>query len=153
MKSNIVNIDWIDKSDRCAIVPGYINSKKAGRLKELFKAKGNCYFTSGIAYSLIDFIYRAVIQLKIKDKKLIFSRGAVKINGKSVLHSLGIRELNWDVGVSIRIPQKLNYNKKIRLIVDDKEHELRLMEIIVLSGLLHIAYPRKSSKLRMDQRY
>ena len=90
------------------------------------------------------------MQLNLKDKKLIFSRGAVKINNKSVFHATAIRELDWDTGISIKIPHRLKYNNKIIIIFDNKEYHLRLMEIIVLSALLHIAFPRKASKWCTD---
>jgi hypothetical protein len=146
----IVHINRINKASKAAIVPGYNKKKKIKKLKELSKTKGNCQFTSNIAHGLIDFIYRAVIQLKIKDKKLIFSRGAVKINGISTLHATAIHELDWDVGTSIRIPYKLNYNNTIKVNIDDIDYKLRLMEVIVLSALLHLAYPAKNVKWRSD---
>jgi hypothetical protein len=148
--SKIVHLNRIEKASRCAIVPGYYNKKKTRKLKELSKLKGNCLFSSNIAHGLIDFIYRAVVQLKLKDKKLIFSRGAVKINEMPVLHATAIYELDWDVGTSIRIPYKLNYNNTIKLTIDNSEYKLRLMEIIVLSALLHIAYPAKKTKWCSD---
>jgi hypothetical protein len=149
-KTNVVSINRIDETDTFALVPGYKNKKKVRKIKELKNSKGNCYFTNGISRNLINFIFRAVTQLKIKDKKLIFSRGAVKINGKSVIHAAGLRVLDWDAGISIRIPHKLNYNKKISLLVDDIEYNIRLMETITLSTLLRIAFPRKTSKWYTD---
>jgi hypothetical protein len=144
-KSNVVNINRIDKSEQYALIPGYANYKKTRKLKSLLKSKGNCHFSSGISHNLIDFIYRAVVQLKLKDKKLLFSRGAVKIKGRSVLHAAGIRELDWDVGISIRIPNKLNYKSITKINIDNTEFKIRIMEIIVLSALLHIANPEKPS--------
>jgi hypothetical protein len=144
--SKIVRLNRINETSRYAIIPGYNNKKRTRKLKELSKSKGNCLFSSNIARGLIDFIYRAVMQLKIKDKKLIFSRGAVKINKMPVLNATAIQELEWDVGTSIRIPYKLNYNNKIKIDIDGMIYELRLMEIIVLSTLLHIAYPLKKTK-------
>lgn len=146
----IVHLNHIDKSNMAAIVPGYISKKKTRKLKELPKTKGNCLFTSGISHGLIDFIYRAVVQLKLKNKKLIFSRGAVKINNMSVLHATATRELDWDVGMSIRIPYKLHYNNTVKMNIDNTEYKLRVMEIIVLSTLLHIAYPAKKIKWCSD---
>lgn len=148
MKSSdlkIVPINWVDKTERSALIPGHEGSRKIRRLKELKKVKGNCYFTHGISKDLIDFIYRAVTKLDLKDKKLLFSRGAVKKKGRSVLNAVGICELNWDTGISIRIPQKLNYSRTIRILVDNKEYSPSLMEIIVLTGLLHLARPGKNS--------
>jgi hypothetical protein len=146
----IVRLNRINKASRCAIIPGYNNKKKTKKLKELSKSKGNCLFSSNIAHGLIDFIYRAVVQLRIKDKKLIFSKGAVKINKMSVLHATAIHELDWDVGTSIRIPYKLNYNNTIIINIDGMIYKLRLMEIIVLSALIHITYPLKTAKWCSD---
>jgi hypothetical protein len=145
--SNIIKINWInDKSFHSALVPGYSGKKKTRKLKELSKSKGNCFFSTGISHDLIDFIYRAVVSLKLKNKKLIFSKGAVKINERSVLNAVAVRELDWDVGLSIRIPHKLNHNKKIVLLIDDKHYSFKIMDVIVLSALLRIAYPNKTVK-------
>ncbi len=142
----IVPIDWIDESEQFALIPGHINNKKIRRIKELKKAKGNCSFAHGVSKNLIDFIYRAVTRLGLKNKKFLFSRGAVKRNNRSIINAVGISELDWDVGISMRIPRSLNYNHRIRLLVDKEERHLRLMEIIVLSALLHISYPKKNAQ-------
>jgi hypothetical protein len=147
----IISINKIDIKDNHALVPGYQNKKKVRKLKEFSKSKGKCIFTNGISRSLIDFIYRSVLQLNLKDKKLIFSRGSVKINDKPVLNAAGIRELDWDAGISIRIPQKLNQNKIIKLNVDGTDCELNIQKIIVLSALLRIAFPAKASKWYTDK--
>ncbi|MFH0975375.1 MAG: hypothetical protein V1874_06295 [Spirochaetota bacterium] len=150
--SNIIKINWInDKSFHSALVPGYSGKKKTRKLKEFSKSKGNCFFSNGISHGLIDFVYRAVINLKLKDKKLIFSKGAVKINGISALNAVAVRELDWDVGISIRIPHKLNHNKKIVLLIDDKHYTFKVMEIIVLAALLRIVYPKKALKWCSDK--
>ena len=144
--NKIININWIDDSDRCALIPGYQNYRKIRRLKELKKAKGNCYFSSGISHKLIDFIYRSVKKLGIHDRNLFFSKGAVKAKNMNILNSVKIEELDWDVGISVIIPYRLNYNRKISLLVENNACEVRLMEIIVLIGLLSIAYQKKSAK-------
>ena len=150
IKSNIVNINHINESNSCAIVPGYNNRKKNKKLKQLPKSKGNCFFSSGVSYNLINFIYRAVVHLGLKNKKFIFSRGAVKKNNISVVHAVGVRELDWDVGISIRIPHKLNYNDITRLLIGNEEHELKIMELIILSALLRFSYPNKKIKWYSD---
>ncbi|MBN2403204.1 MAG: hypothetical protein JXN64_12490 [Spirochaetes bacterium] len=143
--NKIVSLNEIEKTSRAAIIPAYSNKKKTGKLKELSKSKGNCLFTRGISHSLMNFIYRAVVQLKLKDKKLIFSKGAVKINNISVINATASRELDWDVGISIRIPYNLKYNDTIKLNINNSEYKFKIMELIVLSALLHIAYPSKKS--------
>ncbi|MBN2038807.1 MAG: hypothetical protein JW864_02125 [Spirochaetes bacterium] len=144
--SKLISINRIDKTDSFALIPGYQNKKKVRKLKEIRKSKNNCYFAGNISHSLIDFIYRAVLKLNLKDKKLIFSRGAVKINNRSVFHATAIRELDWDAGISIKIPHRLKYSNKIKIQYNNKEEHLGLMEVIVLSALLHIAFPSKPSK-------
>ena len=67
-----------------------------------------------------------------------------------MIHAAGVRALDWDAGISIRIPHKLKYDKKISLLVDDIEYKIRLMETITLSALLRIAFPRKTSKWYTD---
>jgi hypothetical protein len=145
-KPNIIDINRIDRVSRCALIPGYSNKKKVRKIKDLTKSRGNCLFTSGISHSMIDFIYRAIVKLRLKDKKFIFSRGAVKINGISVINAISIKKLDWDVGISMRIPHRLKYDYKIQITVENEEHELRLMELIVLSSLLRMTYPGKKSE-------
>ncbi|MCP4130165.1 MAG: hypothetical protein GY754_04205 [bacterium] len=144
--TNVVAINWIDKAERWILVPGYANNKRIRRIKELSKVKENCYFTTGVAKKLIDFIYRSVIKLGLGEITLIFSRGAVKRYNRSVHNAVDICELDWDVGTSLIIPRTLKYGKTIQLLVDNEEHTLRLMEIIVLRGLLQVARPKKSSE-------
>ncbi len=148
--SKIVPINWIEKSEQYALIPGHVKAKKIRRVKALKNSKGNCFFTSGISKFLVDFIYRAVIKLELKDKIFLFSKGAVKQHGKSVFNAVGISHLDWDVGISIRIPHKLNYNYSISLFIKNKEHKIRLMELFVLSALLHIAFPKKNSSWCSD---
>ena len=144
-KDNIIPINWIDDAERYIPVPGYI-PKNRPRLKSFIKVKGNCYFAHGVAHKIIDFIYRSVIKLDLKEKKMVFSRGAVKWKNKNIFNSVGIRELDWDVGISIIIPRGLNYNKMVKLSVDNEVKEFRFMELIVLSGLLRLAFPKKASQ-------
>lgn len=153
MKKNhdkIVQINWIDKSDQYALVPGYEHKKNTRRIKELGRVKGNCHFAPGVPEGLIDFIYRAVIKLKLRNKKLIFSRGQVKKNDLPVLNAVAVCELDWGCGTSIRIPRLLRYSATIRLTINGDEHLLRLMELIVLRSLLQIASPRKSHSWYAD---
>ncbi|HPS58786.1 MAG TPA: hypothetical protein PK514_11835 [Spirochaetota bacterium] len=146
----IVQINWIGKSDQYALVPGYEHNKGIRRIKELGRAKGNCFFAPGVPKGLIDFIYRAVIKLKITNKKLIFSRGQVKKNDLPVLNAVAMCDLDWDCGTSIRIPRLLRYSAVISLKINGDEHLLRLMELIVLRALLQIACPQKSHSWYSD---
>ncbi len=146
----MVPINWIDESDRCVIISGYENKRKSPRLKELRNRKGSCYFTRGVSKKCVDFVYRSVKRLGFEEKKLLFSRGAVKKNGMAVLNAIEVKELDWDVGVSIKIPARLSYEMKIDLIIEGERHTLRLMEIIVLNGLLRLAMEKKSDPWYAD---
>jgi hypothetical protein len=146
MFKNVIPLNWIDESERWVLVPSYTSRGIRRRLKGLIKVKNNCYFTSGVAHQLIDFVYRAVVQLGLRDKKLIFSRGSVRRNNRPVINAVDICELDWDVGMSLIIPRTLNYKREIGLLVDNEEYQLRLMEILVLQGLLRIAYPEKGRR-------
>ncbi len=145
-EKKIVPINRTEASEQCAIISGYENGRRIPRLKELKKVRGNCYYTSGVSAKIADFAYRAVVQLGLRDKKFLFSRGAVKRNNRPIITSCRITELDWDVGTEITIPNKLNYERKIELMVDGEKHSIRLMEIIVLTALLRIACPHKSDR-------
>ncbi|MCU0847438.1 MAG: hypothetical protein MUD12_06080 [Spirochaetes bacterium] len=138
------SISWIDEAEIYALIPGYENKKPARKIKCLNRAKTNCFFSRGIKKELIDFIYRGVVKLGLKDRKLIFTRGSVKVRGREVNHAIGLLELDWDVGTSVKIPRLLNYEKKIKLLINGETRGLRLMEIIVLSCLLKMALPGKN---------
>lgn len=146
----IVPLNRVDKSEKFALVPGYEHKKRTRRIKELGRKKGNCNFTSGIPKGLIDFIYRSVIKLKLTDKKLIISRGQVKMNDLPVFNAVAVRELDWDCGISIRIPRLLRYNTTISLNIDGEEFTLRLMELIVLRALIQISLPAGNSSWYAD---
>ena len=78
MTAKTVPINWIDDTERYILVPRMERKRVVKKVKRLIKVKGACYFTLGVPLGLIDFIYRAVLQLRLKDRKFIFSRGAVK---------------------------------------------------------------------------
>jgi len=141
---NVKSINWIDDAERYIPIPGYENRKPSKRIKHLNREKTNCLFSRGIKKELIDFVYRSIVKLGLKDKKLIFTRGSVKVRGREVNHAIGLLELDWDVGISVKIPRLLNYDKRINLLINGKTHSLRLMEIIVLSCLIKMAVPGKN---------
>jgi hypothetical protein len=143
-----VSINWINDTEKYIIVPRREKNRIVKKLKRLIKVKGSCYFTQGVPHKLIDFIYRAVIQLGLRDRKLIFSRGSVKNKYGPTRSAVEICELDWDLGTSFIIPMKRNYGAAVNLVIDDKKHSVRFMEIMVLSGLLRLKYPGKSGKWR-----
>jgi len=146
----ILQLNRIDETEHYVLVPSHVPEKIKCRVKEVSKVRGNCYFVKGVAHDLFDFIYRAIIKLNLKERKLIFSRGAVKSKGRSVSNRVDIYELDWDVGTSILIPRKLNYKNKIILLINGREAELRVMEIVVLAGLMQLSCKTKSPKWCRD---
>lgn len=78
-----VPINWIGDTEKYILVPRLERKRVVKKVKRLIKVKGACYFTKGVPYKLIDFIYRAVVRLGLRDRKLIFSRGAVKAQGQA----------------------------------------------------------------------
>lgn len=139
-----VPINWIDKTERYILVPRIEKKRVVKKVKRLIKVKGSCYFTLGVPLGLIDFIYRAVVQLDLRSRKLIFSRGAVKVKGGPSSNVVEVFELDWDLGTSIIIPRRRRYDTTMDFTIDGKVHTLRLMEIMVLSGLLRLKFPGKS---------
>ena len=146
----IIPINWVDKIDRWIVVPGTIKEQHRRRTKEIIYSKNKCYFAAGVPKSIIDFIYRAVKQLKLTDKSLIFSRGTVRTAKTLVKNAVSIRELDWGVGTLITIPRILKYREEITLQIENSEYSLRLMELTVLHGLLRIAYPGKDTKFTFN---
>jgi hypothetical protein len=139
----IIPIDWMKKVERWLLVPGTMVEGRRRRIKEIVYSKNNCYFAAGIPKSMIDFIYRSVRKLDLAERTLIFSRGTVRTPGGIQKNSVTIRELEWGVGTLFIIPRILKHGEKIGVLLDDKEYSLRLMELVVLNGLLRIAYPQK----------
>ena len=139
----VVPINWIDDAERFIVVPRIEKGRIIKKVKPLRKVKGNCYFTRGVAYNLIDFIYRAVRQLELTDRKLIISRGSVKKNGRNVWNAVAVYELEWDLGTSIIIPQRLRHDKMVTVEVNGEDHVVRLMELVLLNTLLRLKYKDK----------
>jgi hypothetical protein len=143
-----VPINWFGDTERYIVVPRIERNKVVKKLKRLIKVKGACYFTQGVPYSLIDFIYRAVVKLGLKEHRLIFSRGSVKNGNRPTLNMVEVCELDWDLGTSIIIPQKRKYGSFAEFRVNGRKGTLRIMEIAVLSGLLRLTHRHKSEKWR-----
>ncbi len=144
--SKIVPIDWIDEIERWIIVPGTIKESYRRRIKEISFSKNKCYFAAGVPKSIIDFIYRSVKQLNLTNRTLIFSRGTVRSSKGLIKHAVSIHQLDWGVGTLITIPRILGYREEINVSINNMKYSLRLMELVVLHGLLQIAYPKKNKK-------
>ncbi len=141
----IIPINWIDETERWIIVPGTIQEKYRRRTKEIIFSKNKCSFATGVPESIIDFIYRAVKQLHLTDAPLIFSRGTVRTSRGLVRNAVSIHKLDWGVGTLVTIPRILKYREEITLQIENTEYSLRLMELVVLHGLLRIAYPGRGA--------
>lgn len=139
----IIPINRVDEQDRWIVVPGTSLEGKKRRIKEVPLIRNRCQFATGVPKSINDFIYRCVVQLRLGDHKLIFSRGVVRSRNLKVKHAVSIRELEWDVGTLITIPRVLKYREMITLNIEGIDHTLRLMELVVLHGLLQVARPGK----------
>jgi hypothetical protein len=145
-EQKVIPINWIDESDRWIVVPGTVLEKRRRRIKEVPFSKNNCSFATGVPRSIFDFIYRCVKQLKLTDRRLFFSRGMVRTSKKIYKNAVAIRELDWGVGTLIIIPRLLKYREKISLHIENTEYSFRLMEVVVLHGLLQIACPGKDAE-------
>src|SRR4030042_2096392 len=146
--SKTVPINWIGNTEKYILVPRLEKKRVVKKVKRLIKVKGGCYFTQGVPLNLIDFIYRAVIKLGLRDRKLIFSRGSVKIKNRPSSSAVSICELDWDLGTSFIIPQKRTYGSTVTVVVNNKKQTVRFMEIMVLSALLKLVFKKKSEKWR-----
>ncbi len=140
---NVVPIHRIDDYGHWGLFPATIRGggKTRPRFREIGRRRGNCGFTRGVPAGMIDFIYRAVLRLGLKDRRFVFTRGFVIQNGRRMKHAVATRELAWGMGTVFVIPKNLSYHEKIRLSADGDEHVFRVMEIMVLCGLLKIFCP------------
>jgi hypothetical protein len=145
-ESKIVPIDWIDDEERWVLVPGTLRQPRRILTKRIVYRKENCLFAVGVPKSVIDFIYRSVRQLGLSDRTLIFSRGVVRNTAGPLKYGVSIRELDWGVGTLITIPRILKYGEHIVLPSGAAGHRVRRMELVVLIGLLKLAFPDRTSK-------
>ena len=143
----VVPLNWINEIDRWIVVPGTVKEKGRLRIKEINYCKNNCFFAAGVPKSIIDFIYRSVVKLNLKEKKLFFSRGTVRNHRSLLKYSVSIHELDWGVGTLITIPRILKYKEKINYTISRQEYSMRIMELVILQGLLRIAYPENSKSV------
>jgi len=143
--SPLVSINWIDETDRCIVVPGTVKEGGKLRLKELAVSKNNCYFAAGVPKGTINFIYRSVKKLKLGDVKIFFSRGMVRSGNRVVKYSVSLRRLDWDVGILMIIPRLLRHKEHIVLMIENRDYSIRIMDLIVLNGLLRISFPGKGA--------
>ena len=141
----IVPINWVDDAERWVLVPGHTGRGMMRRTKEIRFVKGRCHFSYDVPKSIIDFTYRAVKKLGLYEQTLVFSRGTVRNSRGIVKNTVSIHELAWGVGTLITIPCVLKYGEQVQIPIDGVLYRFRLMELVVLHGLLRIAYPRKKA--------
>ena len=145
-KGKIVPIDWTDESDRWIVVPGTVLENKKRRIKGIAHARNNCHFATGVPKGMYDFIYRAIVKLKMTGRVFIFSRGTVRTARTRLKHSVSVVELDWAVGTLVTIPRILAWRETITLLIGGEEYTLRLMELVVLRGLLALAMPGRNAE-------
>jgi hypothetical protein len=139
----IVPINWVDDAERWILVPGHAGRGKVRCAKEIRFVKDCSHFSYDVPKSIIDFTYRAVRKLGLSEQTLYFSRGMVRNSRGVVKNAISIHELAWGVGTLVTIPRVLKYGEQVHISIDGVLHRFRLMELVVLHGLLRIAYPRK----------
>ncbi len=149
-QNTIIPIVPVEETDHWIVVPGTRLEGQRRRIKEVPRGLRNCHFAAGVPKSINEFIYRAVARLGLGEEKLIFSRGVVRNRTGRVKNAVSICPLDWDVGTLITIPRALKYSETITLSIDSERHRLRLMEIVVLHGLLRLAFPEKGHRYWAD---
>lgn len=142
MNSKPIKINYYDSNEHWVPISGYSGGKRIKRSKELFIKRGNCFFAKSMSKKLMDFAFRSALKLELTSTPLIFSKGAVKNDyGKNINNACSVQKLDWDVGISIKIPYRLNYNTEVKFRLNDKIYSLKQMELLVLGMLLKIRYP------------
>lgn len=141
----VVKLDYINEHNHWHLISGYDNSGRIRRTKHIHKKRGNCYFARGVKLQMADFIYRAVKKLRLTGCDLVFSKGAVKHKNRASNTYCSYYKLPWLNALSIKIPQRLAYEKMLTLDFGGEKHSLRQMELLVLGTLLTIRYPGKSA--------
>jgi hypothetical protein len=142
LHSPIVSLDWREPCDHWDLVPAGRETKgPRRRFRALTVRKGNCAFTRDVPRGMIDFIYRATVRLGLRGRRFTFVRGMVRKGGKSLAMAVAIRELGWGMGSAVVIPRSLRFGEHITLDVDGKRVSVRVMELVVLNALLHLARP------------
>lgn len=151
MIGEIIKIDYHDDHEHWVPISGYSNKKRIKRSKELFVKRGNCYFAKAVSKKIITFTYRTILKLDLTRSDFIFSKGAVKFKGRNINNSCSVEKIDWEVGISIKIPYRLNYNKFLKLKINSQTYSLRQMELIILGTLLKIRNPSKSQRWVSDK--
>ncbi|HPQ52167.1 MAG TPA: hypothetical protein PK253_02890 [Spirochaetota bacterium] len=131
----------VDTHERWIVVPKATPGQYRTSVRGLKQKKGNCLFDNAVPKVLIDFIFRAVVHLGVQQRTVIVVRGTVKRHGRAVRNAVSMKELPWGTGTLIVIPRRLRYRDCMVLQIDGREHEIRIMENIVLQALLRLGHP------------
>ncbi len=141
-QSVVVALDWREPYDHWGLIPSGRETKgPRRRFKALTVRKGNCAFTRDVPRGMIEFIYRAVVRLKLQERRLAFTRGIVRKGAVSLTRAVAVRELGWGAGSAVVIPRALRFGERMRLVVDGESTSLRVMDLVVLNALLRLAHP------------
>ncbi len=142
---NVTPINACQDTENWAMVPVNISGNRVRfGMVEIHKKRGRCSFAKGIPLQLTDFIYRAVVKLGIKDRKLIFARGTIKHRNRPVRRACMVRDLEWDLGTAIILPRALTLKATAHIKGPDGNISVRWIELVTLNGLLQVALPGKS---------
>jgi hypothetical protein len=144
-KEEVVPIDRVHDSERWIVVPGTIKEGKKKRIKEIRFQRKNCLFAVGVPSSIIDFTYRAVVKLNLREETMIFSRGTVRGARGKTNRAVSVRTLGWDVGRLVTIPRGMRYRDHVTVSLEGEERSLRVMELALLLGLLPLAFPGREN--------
>ncbi len=140
--SVVVPLDWRKPYDHWGLIPsGHGTKGPRRRFKALTVRKGNCAFTRDVPRGMIEFIYRAVIRLGLRERRLAFTRGMVRKGALSLTRAVAVRELGWGEGSVVVIPKALRFGERMQLFVDGEPAVLRVMDLVVLNALLRLARP------------
>lgn len=140
--TRIIPMNHVGTQDRWIVVPKPPPGNRRAALRGLKYKKGNCFFDSAMPKGMINFIFRAVVHLRLQKHPVVVVRGTVKKQGRPVRHAASRKELPWGTGTLIVIPRKLRYRDTMKLQITGREYEIRIMENIVLQALLGLARPK-----------
>lgn len=144
-QQTVVPIDWREEYEHWGLIPaGRETAGARRRFRALAERKGNCAFGRDVPKGMMDYIYRVTVRLGLRNEPLSFMKGTVRRGGAILTNAAAVRELDWGMGKAIIIPRPLRYGEHITLSIDGAPFKIRLMELIVLNALLHLARPKQS---------
>jgi hypothetical protein len=143
---NVIPINACKNTENWVMVPVHLSDRRVRfGMAEIRKKRGNCVFARGVPVRLADFIYRAVVKLGLREKKVIVARGTIKRGNRTMRTACAVRQLEWDLGTAVIIPRTLTLASTVKVRSGGEEHTLKWIEFIALQGLLELARPGKRS--------